>query len=399
MAKKLKNLNITKVDFVDAGANPEAHVKLYKRNGETSSEEPIEEVPETLLKRITDYIGKALGIHSERIEKRGDAESFGEKMDEVKRRKIADEMWDLCFALHSSLMSILNDEEMDSAAASDMMQKSVEEFDEYIATAINSWSLGKSTGVMKKGNVATELDTEVLEHIRENLDKSIQKAKESKEQIQKLKGDLGEMIKIDKSKMSSEEVAAYEEIIKKYGVDTEDIEDGKGDGAKEDPVAKTAHAIPQGTVSLTEEPQNPVDEDIYKGLHPAVATELKMLRKRSDEAEEKELFDIAKKYELIGKKPEELVPTLKSLKAAGGTAYNDMIGVLDSALEMAEQSGAFSEIGKSGGHGGAEPDAWGKIEKKADEIMKASPNITRSHAITKACEQNPALLREYEESL
>ena len=31
MATKLKNLNIKKVDFVDAGANPDAHIKLFKR--------------------------------------------------------------------------------------------------------------------------------------------------------------------------------------------------------------------------------------------------------------------------------------------------------------------------------------------------------------------------------
>ena len=30
MATKLKNLKITKVDFVDDGANPEAHIRLFK---------------------------------------------------------------------------------------------------------------------------------------------------------------------------------------------------------------------------------------------------------------------------------------------------------------------------------------------------------------------------------
>lgn len=31
MAAKLKNLKVTKVDFVDQGANPDAHIKLFKR--------------------------------------------------------------------------------------------------------------------------------------------------------------------------------------------------------------------------------------------------------------------------------------------------------------------------------------------------------------------------------
>ncbi len=31
MATKLKNLKVKKVDFVDEGANPDAHIKLFKR--------------------------------------------------------------------------------------------------------------------------------------------------------------------------------------------------------------------------------------------------------------------------------------------------------------------------------------------------------------------------------
>ena len=92
---------------------------------------------------------------------------------------------------------------------------------------------------------------------------------------------------------------------------------------------------------IKDESINHDPEDIYKGLHPAVAAELKSLRKARDESEEREITAIAKKYEVIGKKSEELVPTLKSLKAAGGTAYQDMIGVLDMAVEAVEKSGAF----------------------------------------------------------
>jgi len=33
VATKLKNLRISKVDFVDEGANPDAHIKLTKSKG------------------------------------------------------------------------------------------------------------------------------------------------------------------------------------------------------------------------------------------------------------------------------------------------------------------------------------------------------------------------------
>lgn len=34
MATKLKNLKIKKVDFVDEGANPDAHIRMIKRKDE-----------------------------------------------------------------------------------------------------------------------------------------------------------------------------------------------------------------------------------------------------------------------------------------------------------------------------------------------------------------------------
>ena len=73
-----------------------------------------------------------------------------------------------------------------------------------------------------------------------------------------------------------------------------------------------------------------------------------------------------------------------------------MIGILDASVEAVSKSGMFAEIGKSGGYGGGEPDAWSKIEKKADEIQVANPSMSRAAAIDKACEQNPQLVHEYE---
>lgn len=142
-------------------------------------------------------------------------------------------------------------------------------------------------------------------------------------------------------------------------------------------------------------------EDIYKGLHPLVAAEIQRLRKRADEAEERELMEVAKKYEIIGKKPEDLVPTLKSLKAAGGTAYNDMIGILDSAVSMAEAGGTFEEIGKSG-HGRtgtpvAKSDSEAKIESIAKGYMEKDPNLNFTDAVAKAWENNMDLMAAYEE--
>ena len=112
-------------------------------------------------------------------------------------------------------------------------------------------------------------------------------------------------------------------------------------------------------------------------------------------------MDVAKKYEIIGKKPEELVPLLKSLRAAGGSAYNDMISVLDSAVAMTNVSGVFTEIGKSGSyHGPAEirkSAAETKIDQIAKSYMEKEPTMSMADAVAKAWENHPELMTDYEE--
>lgn len=406
MKTKLKNLEVTKVDAVDEGANPEADIKLFKKkgeinNGNQSAQEGDQ--TETLIKRITKAVTDLFktGV----VEKKDEAESFGEKMDEVKRRKIVDEMWDLCYALHSSLVSIMNDDEIEALSAGEMMRQSIEEFSEYISAAVDKWSTGNTAGVVQKSiDNVTEGDVLHMEYISSRLDGFIQKAKI---QLEKSKGDLEEMIKIDKSKMSPVEVAAYEEIVKKYGVDVDEQQTGVGkkkvdpegneDEIEEEETEKGGKkkCAKAATASVQEEGAG----DIYKGLHPAVKAEMESLKKFREDAENKELNEIAKKYELIGKKPEDLVPMLKSLKAAGGTAYNDMLGVLDSAMAMAETSGTFNEIGKSShNHSAIAKSATeAKVETIAKGYLEKDPEMSYVDAIAKAWENNPELMTAYEE--
>lgn len=205
----------------------------------------------------------------------------------------------------------------------------------------------------------------------------------------KTKKGVDEDMKIDKSKLTAEEQAQLEAIEKKAGVTEDPAPAATNPAPAADPVSKQTTGTPAAADPAAE------GDDIYKGLHPAVAAELKELRKRADAAEERELQSVAKKYEILGKKPDELVKTLKSLKSNGGTAYDDMIGILDASLAAVEKSGAFREIGKSGS---GTPDAWAQIEKHADEILKAAPTMTRAQAIDKACDQHPELVAEYEQN-
>ena len=89
------------------------------------------------------------------------------------------------------------------------------------------------------------------------------------------------------------------------------------------------------------------------------------------DAEEKEMKEICKRYAILGKTEEELLPVLKSTKAVSQEAYDQVIKTLNDAKAAVENSGTFSEIGKSG-HAGASkgPDA-NSAEGKIVSIAKS----------------------------
>lgn len=419
MATKLKNLKIKKVDFVDEGANPDAHIRMVKRkDGDGQSEgDNSEKGTGNILKKLFGFIGKAAGMNQDEIDsameeiQKGDSVSFNEKFNEAKNRKIADEIWDICYALQSSLCSILNDEELDSASAATAMQESLDEFYAVVQESITKWSSGKAASIVKKNDEVSEIDLEIMKSAVERLNESIEKAcgdtQKSKEKSkdnedgpcnkENSKGDEEEM-KIDKSKLTDAERAFLESIEKRYG--TEDGENASGN----EPVAPQTQTAEAPTVTKSapktqteETPAAQEPDNIYKGLHPAVAAELEELKKFKQAAEDRELSEVAKKYAIIGKKEEELVPLFKSLKAAGGTAYNDMIAVLDQAVDTVEKSGAFSEIGKSGhGSGSADGSAWAEAEAKAVELMKSKTGLSKTQALDEVFVNNPELAERCE---
>lgn len=412
MATTLKNLKIMKVDFVDEGANPDAYIKLFKRKKQDNDIQTSDgngESSGNILKKLLGFIGKSAGMDQDEIDsavdeiQKSDSMSFNEKINEVRNRNIADEMWDICYALQSSLCSILNDEELDSANAATAMQESLDEFYAVVKESIAKWSNGKAASIVSKNGEVSEAELEIMKSAVERLNEVIKKAtkvpdgygpNDNKNQ----EGENEEMM-IDKSKLTDAEKAFLDSIEKRYGV-----EDGgnlaEGTSASAPVALVTEQSITKSALQTNTEtePEGTADaqDNIYKGLHPAVAAELTALNKFKEEAEDRELTQIAKKYEIIGRKPEDLVPMFKNLKAAGGTAYNDMIAILDQSVAAIEKSGAFSEIGKSG-HGNNENSAEAKVSTIAKKLMEEDPTLSYQQAMAKAWENNPELLAEYDE--
>ena len=364
MAKtKLKDLEVTEVSLVDAGANQHAHVALYKRNGGKPEEQPTGQNPEQApaksgLHKFFSAIGKALKLDQADVDSAvadiEKADTFNDKMEERKLRRITDEIWDVCFALENSLCSIIRDEEVTDKAA--LINQSIDEFDVAIKGLVTSWGAGKTAQIVKTaGAVSVEHMQETVDRLGGMIEKATGKPQppetedpeqeggetppedNGKTKTKKFIGGETDM-KFNEANMTATDRMAFEELKKRYGV--EDGAEGAGAGAGAAPegvgkaagagVVETPGAAAEGAQGATG--QQAAGEDIYKGLHPLVAAELIALRKQADAAQEEKLYNVAKKYEIIGKKPEELVPTLKALQAAGGTAYDDMIGVLDGAV-------------------------------------------------------------------
>lgn len=302
MATKLKHLKVKKVDFVDEGANPDAHIRLFKRKDnqeDTHTEEPVTK-RNGALRSLFSAISKILDL--------GDDETVTKEDLELAEKEAA-----------------------------------------------------KETGEAAKAE-----ETETPEN--------------------NAKGEPEEM-KIDKSKMTPEELEILEDYMKRYGIEEE--------VAKSDDEAAEVDTTEEEPAEETEEVDEDVEKSIYKGLHPEVAAEIEELKKYKERAEEKELLEVAKKYEILGKKPEELVKKFKTLKAAGGTAYDDMISVLDESVTFAEKSGLFSEVGKSG-HGDMSGSAEATARNKAVELMKTKKDLTMAQAIDEVLLNDPELRAKYE---
>jgi tripartite-type tricarboxylate transporter receptor subunit TctC len=108
----------------------------------------------------------------------------------------------------------------------------------------------------------------------------------------------------------------------------------------------------------------------------------------------KDMETVAKGYAILGKDTAELAKSLYAMKQAGPEVYAEFVGALDIAKAEREGSGMFTEVGKSRTESGS--GAVSKIEAKAAEIQKADPTMSRVQAIRKAWEQNPDLVKEYD---
>jgi hypothetical protein len=419
MANRLKDLKITSTDLVEQGANPDAHIRLFKRRGGADPNDPghdkniIQKAAAAIAETLAGLFGKA-AADPEPVAK--DAKTFDEEMERERLRRITCQLWDFCYALSDSLSSIVCDGELTEDGKRDMMFTSLDEFGDTMRDAIPIWAAGDKVNVEGDGNVvaksttqqaalaelqgryvkAVEVEIEIDEDDDEDDpdDEDVEAGKGKKvckESIHKsatgqTEKEETDTMKIDKSKMTPDERAALEAIEKKYGTaepegdGAADTGTGSGDGGGDVTKGGAATATPE----LHPEVKKALDENA------ALRTQMEAMQKS---LEIKDLTVVAKRYEIIGKNAEELAEKLYGLKKAGGTHYDDTVALLDEQVALVEKGGLFAEIGTARVGASGTDTALGA---KAAELRKSNTDMSSPEAVIKAFEDNPELAAQYE---
>ena len=258
--------------------------------------------------------------------------------------------------LGESFSSIMKDDSLDDEERLYMVNKSLGEFIDTI------------------GGYLSPLDT---------VDYEPQNVTKNTDYISEGDLDMARFENVDKSLLSADEVATLNALIAKAQgeeFDKEEVKAGKVDPAK-------------AKVQLEDEENLP--PAVKKAFEEAMA-KVETLQKS---AEMKELEEVAKKYECLGKKASEEALVLYDMKKAGEGVYKQYVAALDAQVDIVEKSGLFAEIGKSGNFNyspvaKSEPET--QIESIAKSYMNADPTLNYNDAVAKAWENNPQLMDAYE---
>lgn len=357
---KLKKLEVNSVDLVPAGANPDAHINLFK----SKEERPAWD-------RFVGLVKKSLGMDEADIEA-----VVKEHFSPVNKQRIDNEIWDYTSALRESFDSIMKVAELDSTGRCEMLQKSMDEFTTAMQEVIPLWANGQEAlqkslddetidlykqmeiEALEERLAVLKADDDDLDDLDDDLDGYEPEDDEPDDDDEPVQKEEIDDMKINKSLLTPDEQELFDALISKAVVEEE------------------------GTVAKAQ----PESEELKK-MNEEVAELKKALAMKDMEA-------VAKGYEILGKDTAELAKSLYAMNQAGPEIYKEFVAALDTAKSERENSGMFKEIGKSRTE--ATGGAVSKVEALAAEIQKADPSLSRVQAIAKAWEQNPELVAEYE---
>lgn len=367
---KLEDLEVKKIDAVDIGADQKANILIKKRGG-------AEEPKGNFFKRFFNAFCDSLGVNSEDVRKsmEDEATSFDDVMNEKKIYDVRDQIWNACNSLEQSIVSILLDKECEDKQAA--IAQSIDQFKAFSEDASKSWIKLERAATDKEDTVVAD-DFEIAK-MQEVIEKSCDPETINKEKETEVVKENN--MAFDISNMTEEE---KKEALKALQADAskESTEKRFNSGAGEDQIQEAVNKAMSNAM-----------EDVTKNFSDMMAKIMEPIQKRAEEAEQKSLEEVAKKYELLGTKVEDLVPVLKSMKETSDETYNNFIASMDNNLAVIQKSGLFEEIGKSGGAhtGNNDTEGVAKMNAKVAEIKKSMPNLTDAQAQDIVMQNDPEL--------
>ena len=235
-----------------------------------------------------------------------------------------EEMENIAKAWQESAGSIWNDVVLTAEEKAARFEKSMEEMNGYIQGRIPAWS-----GITKKKETCEEAGVDGLEKEEDGL-----------------------MTELNYDAMSEEDKVVYDGLKEKYNHKTKE---------------KDA-------------------EPVEKGLDPEVKKAIDEMQELRKSFEMKEMVNIAKKYEPLGKDAEKTAEMLYDLKKSNEDAYNSVLVVYDETLKMQESTGIFKELGSNQSGNGVND-----LNAAVAELRKSYPDKSNTELIEMAYQNNPDL--------
>lgn len=369
-ANKLKLTEVNSVDLCPQGANPDADICLFK-SAEGTQQPPVNTDPATsnddtkrsFFKNLVDALSTVFFSTPQTLpaaDVAKDAQSFS---DITARQEVDDNVWKYLMALNSAINSIVNDGDIDAAEKETKLNESLSQFN------------AKMTAIFTAIVGITKTD----DNTPGEIDKSIKEGDDTMDINFK---------DLDTSALSAEDQAAFQALaqkcVEKKAPETTPPAAEPATPPATEPAAEPAAKSAEKAPSLEDFPE-------FKKMYDEMAASKKayddMVAKQADN----EMLEVAKKYSILGKKPEELAAILKTFKNAGDVAYNAYIESLDAQLDSVNKSGIFGEIGKSTHTDvGTYDEAYAKTETLAKSIM-TEKGCTKEQAMIEVWRQNPDL--------
>ena len=328
----LSNIDLQEVSFVDKGAGEGVRVILMKRNDPLANLELNDR--DDFLKTVTSHVLKEV-----------DAQSFNEIVND---QELSRQFWSLMDVLHSSIISIMRDDDIDDKKA-----KIAESVTQFLA-AVKNIKVTKGGTIMPKKYSVEEL-TKMTEELQAKQDE-LQKAHDALQE-------------------TNTALAKENEELKKTAADS-----GEGEG--------------EGDINKSELP-----EAVQKHLN----TQDAQIKKQNDQIEKMQDENLTKVYLAKAESvtntgaAEDIGLLLKAVATHDSELADQVETVLKACHERIDKGDLFKETGHTGGD---DASAYEQLQTLAAEVAKASDgNLTKDQAFAKVLKdpENAGLRKQMRE--